>query len=185
MRLTPIDVQQQQFRHSLRGYDRREVESFLDLVAAQMGELSREHNETKTELRRLQRELDEHRDREETLRAAMLTAQRAIDEIREQAKKEAELVVTDAEIRSEKILHSAHGRVTKLLDDIGELKRQRARAIEELRGVLNTHAKLIETYELEDQAEPAQEGSLTVLEHVRAPAPPSLEDSGRTEASGG
>ncbi len=172
MKLTPIDIQQQQFHKALRGFDRREVESFLDLVAQQLGELSRENSELRNEMRRIEQEVAEHRDREEALREAMLTAQRAIDEIREQAKKEAQLVVTEAELRAEKILHNAHGRVTKLADEIAELKRQRARALSELRGILATHEKILDTYEV--SAEPEREGTVAVFERVRPPAPPVL-----------
>ncbi len=178
MRLSPIDVQQQQFRSVWRGYDRREVKGFIDLVAEQLTELSRENGKLTGELRQLKRELDEHRDREETLREAMLTAQRAIDEIRDQAKKEAQLVVSEAEMRAEKILHHAHGRVGKIVDEINEVRRQRTRAIEELKGVLNTHAKLLDTY-APDGREEKPEGSITVLDRVRAPEPPvALQASG-------
>ncbi len=174
MRITPIDIQQQQFNKALRGLDRREVQSFLGLVAEQMGELIRKNDEQQVELRRLTHELDDHRNREETLREAMLTAQRAIDEIRENAKKEAQLVVTEAEIRAEKILHNAHGRVTKLIDEINELKRQRVRALEELKGVLSTHQKLLETYDA-DPAQNKDEGTVTVLERLRPPPPPVFQ----------
>jgi cell division initiation protein len=183
MRMTPIDVQQQQFGKTLRGYDRREVQRFLDLVAAQLGELNKENIELKSDVRRLEHELAEHRDREETLREAMLTAQRAIDEIREQAKKEAQLVVTEAEVRAEKILHSAHARVTKLIDEINELKRQRVRAIEELRGVLVTHGKLLDCYDIGAE-ETNREASVTVFERVRPPAPPALHDAVDDQATG-
>ncbi|MBI3178218.1 MAG: DivIVA domain-containing protein, partial [Deltaproteobacteria bacterium] len=158
MKLSPIDVQQQQFRSAWRGYDRREVKAFLDLVAEQLTELSRENGKLAGELRQRKRELDEHRDREETLREAMLTAQRAIDEIRDQAKKEAQLVVSEAEMRAEKILHNAHGRVGKIVDEINEVRRQRTRVIEELRGLLSTHSKLLDTYAL-DAREEKSEGS--------------------------
>ncbi len=183
MRLTPIDVQQQQFRKSLRGLDPREVESFLDLVAQQMGELSKENNAQRVELRGLERQLEEHRDREETLREAMLTAQRAIDEIRDQAQKEAQIIVTEAEVTAEKILHNAHTRVTKIVDDINELRRQRARAIEELRGVLEVHRSLLETYDQKEAAEPVNEGTVRVFERVRPPSPPSI-DGDDAEATG-
>jgi cell division initiation protein len=182
MRITPIDIQQQQFHKALRGFDRREVASFLDLVSQQMGELIRQNDELQIEIRRLKEELDEHRNREETLREAMLTAQRAIDEIRENAKKEAQLVVTDAELRAEKILHNAHGRVTKLIDEINELKRQRVRALEEMRGLLRTHQKLVDTYETE--AAPKEEGTVTVLERVRPPSPPLVQDLREVKANG-
>jgi cell division initiation protein len=184
MKLTPIDIQQQEFGRRLRGYDRKEVENFLDLVAAQMGELSRDNSQMRSEISHLKREIEEHRDREETLREAMLTAQRAIDEIRDTAKKEAELVVTEAEMRAEKILHSAHGRVTKLIDEINELKRQRTRAIEEVRSVLSTHAKLLDMYEQAGQADADEEGTVTVLDRVRAPTPPVADDLVRSEVSG-
>lgn len=172
MKLTPIDIQQHQFRSAWRGIDGSEVQDFLVLVADELGEVTRENNELRAEVKRLERHLEEHRDREETLKQAMVTAQRAIDEIREQATKEAQLVVTEAEMRAEKILHNANVRVTKLADEVNELKTQRTRAVEELRGVLSVHNKLLETY---DEAPVADEQTITVLDRVRAPAPPSLE----------
>jgi len=53
MRITPIDIQQQQFHKTFRGADRREVASFLDLVSQQMGELIRQNDELQIEIRRL------------------------------------------------------------------------------------------------------------------------------------
>ncbi len=180
MKLTPIDIQQQQFRRELRGFDRREVQSFLDLVSQQVGELVRENTELKVAMRRAEHEIEAHRDRETTLREAMLTAQRAIEEIREQARKEAELVVSEAEVRAEKIVHNAHGRVTKILEEVAELKRQRARAIEELRGILQTHVRLLDLHDQSIERE-APQASVTVLERVRAPAPPRADDVARAD----
>src|SRR6185503_1670263 len=110
----------------------------LDLVAQELSEVVRENSELKADLRRSQRDLEEHRDRETTLKEAMLTAQRAIEEIREQAQKEAQLVVSEAELRAERIVHAAHSKATKILEDVNDLKRQRARAIAELRGIVRT-----------------------------------------------
>jgi cell division initiation protein len=173
MKLTPIDIQQQQFKKTWQGFDRAEVQSFLDIVAQQMSELSRENNELRADIKRAKAEIDDHRERESTLREAMLTAQRAIDDIRDHAKKEAQLVVTEAEVRAERILHNAHARVTKLADEVHDLQRQRLRAIEEVRSVVSTHLKLLELSEkqvADDDAQP--QGKLTVLERLRAPSPP-------------
>ncbi len=175
MKLTPIDVQQQQFLARWRGYDRREVQGFLDVVAQRLGELARENSELKADVRRFQHELEEHRDRETTLREAMLTAQRAIEDIREQARKEAELLISEAEVRADKIVYNAHTRVTKILEEVGELKRQRVRAIEELRGILNTHTRLLELQEQTGEREPV-DATVMVLDRVRAPAPPALDE---------
>ena len=174
MRLTPIDIQQQQFSRSMRGFDRREVEVFLDLAAQQMGEVIAENNELRVEMKRLKQEVEDHRDREETLREAMLTAQRAIEEIRDQAHKEAVVIVADAELRAEKILHDAHNRLTHLIDDVNQLKRQRVRAIEEVRGVLNTHRRILDVYN-DDTESNAPEGELKVLKSTRSESVSLLE----------
>jgi cell division initiation protein len=185
MKLTPIDIQQQQFRRQLFGSDRQEVHAFLDLVSQQMGELSRENNELRSDLHRLEREFEEHRTREATLRDAMVTAQRAIEDVREHARKEAQLVVTEAEVRAEKIVHNAHGRVIKIQEELSQLRRQRARAIEELRGVLNTHARLLEVHDEEAREEAAEsEGRVAVLERLRPPAPPACDELSLVQATG-
>ncbi len=177
MKLTPIDIQQQQFRKSFRGFEPSEVESFLELVGEQIQELSREVSELRLDLGRRERELEEHREREITLREAMLTAQRAIDEIREQAQKEAQLVVSEAELKADKILHNANSRVSRIVEEISELRRQRARVIEEVRGVLSLHQKLLDVHEEEATKEgEAGDASVTVLDRVRIPAPPLPDD---------
>lgn len=175
MKLTPIDIQQQQFRSIWRGYDPREVQSYMELLAQQLGEQTRTVNELRDALRQTERELEDHRERETTLREAMLTAQRAIDEIREQAEKQAQLITSEADLRAEKILLNAHKRVSTVLEDIQDLKRQRARALSELRGIINTHHKLLEVHEREGEVE-KDEANLAVLERVRAPKPPKLEE---------
>ncbi len=184
MKLTPIDIQQQKFRRSMRGYERDEVDAFLELVAEQVSELARENSELRAEQRRTQRQLEEHQGRESTLKEAMLTAQRSIDEIRQQAQKEAELTLTEADLRAEKLLFDAHKRVSGVIDDIHDLKRQRTRLGEELRGVLRTHDALLESIDgveatadspSGDRRQNQREGSVRVLERIRPPQPPRLE----------
>ena len=183
MRLTPIDVQQQKFRTGFRGYDVAEVQRFLELVSQQMIEVSRENNDLHSDIRRTNRELDEYREREATLKEAMLTAQRAIDEIREQAQKEAQLIVSEAELRAEKILHSAHARSNKVMDDIRDLRKQRTRAIEDLRHLLSTHQKILDISDDEAQGSD-NDAKVTVLGRVRAPSPPSSASLSQAEGQG-
>lgn len=172
MKLTPIDIEQQKFRSRLRGYDTREVHHFLEMVASQIAELNRDVSELRGEVARKNREVDELRNRESSLRDAMLTAQRALDDLRETAQKEARLVLHEAELRSEKILQNAHARAMQIQQEISDLRRQRVRFLEELRGVVKTHERLIEVHD-EELREPAEAG-LTLLERLRAPEPPDL-----------
>ena len=179
MKLTPIDIQQQQFGRQMRGYGRTEVDAFLEIIGEQLGEVARENADLKIQLKCQEEELGHHRDRESTMREALITAQRALEEIRDNAQKEAHLIISDAELKAEKILHNAHGRVSRILEDVSELKRQRIRAIEELRGVLNTHEKLLDVHtESVATDETDEDASVTVLGRLRAPAPPAEEPTG-------
>ncbi|MEZ4269945.1 MAG: DivIVA domain-containing protein [Myxococcota bacterium] len=172
MKLTPIDIQQQQFRQRLRGFDRTEVSNFLEVVAQHMSEISHENSELRSEVRRIKRDLEAYRERETTLKEAMLTAQRAIDEIREQADKEAQLVLSEAELRAERIVYDANKRVGDIVEDITDLKRQRVRVLSELR-VWWMRTIALDLHEEEARrAIDEGEASITVLQRLRAPPPP-------------
>jgi cell division initiation protein len=96
MKLTPIDIVQQSFARRWRGVDRREVSAFLELVAGQFEELIKENRSLRDEMRLMERELATFHEREVALKETMITAQRVTEDLREQAKKEAELIVGEA-----------------------------------------------------------------------------------------
>ena len=104
---------------------REEVAAFLALVANEFEGLVKELNTLREDNRRKSDELIEHRGRERSLQETLVAAQRASEEIRESARKEAEITVADAELQAEKIVQGAHQRFLRIVDDINELKRQR------------------------------------------------------------
>ena len=174
MKLTAIDIEQQRFKRTWRGYEPSEVHRFLELIAQQLVEYNREMTEVRQELKSSQRELSDLRDREEVLKDAMLTAKRAIEDCRESAEKQAQLILDEAELRAEKLLAHAQSKSTDLMEDISDLRRQRVRMIAELRGIINTHANLLEDHEVENRDLHAP---LNVLDSLRAPAPPTSDDA--------
>ena len=147
MKITPLDVDQQQFARVFRGCDPGEVHNFLDLVSREMEELVRENNQLKESLRRQEESLQDFKLQETSLREALVSAGRLTDEIRERARKEAELVRAEAELQAEKILQRSHDEVVKLSDECRALRQQKARLMAELRAVLDGHQRLMATYE--------------------------------------
>jgi cell division initiation protein len=146
MKLTPIDITQKSFRRALRGVDRQEVEAFLALVASEFEGLVREVQALREETRRKDEDITELRSRERALQETMITAQKACEEIRESARKEAEITLSEAELQAEKIVQSAHQRYVRVVDDINEVKRQRVQFEASLRSVVEGHLKLLETF---------------------------------------
>jgi cell division initiation protein len=147
MKITPIDIRQQQFGRTLRGLDAREVDSFLNLVSDELETALLESNQLREELARTSRIVDEYRDRERALKETMITAQRITDDIKESARKEAEVIISRAEIQAEKIIHAANDRLVKLIEDINEVKRQREQLTANLIGVVEAHRKHLHEFE--------------------------------------
>jgi len=144
MKLTALDIQQQQFRTRFRGFDIREVDAFLDLTADSFAQLLAENDSLRDRIDRLEHELLGYKQREETFKKAMLNSQQAIDQMKKNAQQSADLVVAEAEVKAEKILNNAHQRLGRLQEDIEELKRQRVQIEAQIRSILDGHSRLLE-----------------------------------------
>lgn len=151
MKISPLDIQQQKFRTIFRGYDSRDVDSFMELIHNEFEDLIKENDDLKTKLKDKTNIADELLEREKTLKETMMTAQQVTQDMKSNAKKEAELIKGEAEVKGENIINNAHTRLASLLDDITEVKRQKAQFIAALRGLVDTHGKMLEVDEREDE----------------------------------
>lgn len=144
MNITPLDIQQQQFKVRLRGFDIREVDRFLEQVAEGLTALHNDNNNLREEIRRLKLEAQAYKEREETFKRAMLNSQKVLEQMKDNARKSAEIIIADAEVKAEKILNRAHNRLSQIHEDISELKRQRMQIEVQIRSVIEAHSKLLE-----------------------------------------
>lgn len=144
MKLTPLDIQQQQFRTAFFGFDKKEVDAFLDVLSNDFERLVRENNGLREELKRKESELQDHKERERTLKETMITATRITEDIKQNARKESEIVVAQAEAQAEQIIQNAHTRLVRIMEDIDELERQKAQFEAGLRSTIATHTKLLD-----------------------------------------
>jgi cell division initiation protein len=144
MNLTPLDIQQQQFQVRFRGFDIREVDRFLEQVSEAFANVQTDSKNLKEEIRRLKLENQGYKEREETFKRAMLNSQKVLEQMKDNARKSAEVIIADAEVKAEKILNRAHNRLSQLHEDIAELKRQRMQIEVQIRSVIEAHSKLLE-----------------------------------------
>jgi len=144
MKITPLDIKQQQFKTRFRGFDVREVDTFLEEIADTVQALIVENSKLKEKIGRLQLESQGYKKREETFKRVMLNSQKVLDEMKTNAKKSADLVIAEAEVKAERILNGAHNRLAQLHEDIAELKRQRLQIELQIRSVIDSHTKLLD-----------------------------------------
>jgi cell division initiation protein len=144
MRITPLDIQQKQFPMKLRGFDVEEVYAFLEVIREEMEDLLRENANLKENVQRLDNQMKEYRDMETTLRETLLTAQQMVEDYKMNARKEAELVVKEAELRAESLLKEAQEKVIKIHEDIVDLKGIRRHFKEEVKRLVESHLRMLE-----------------------------------------
>jgi cell division initiation protein len=154
MKVTPLDIRQKQFRVRMRGLDPKEVEAFLELAAAEFEEVIRENIALKDDLKRKVARLDEFHEREKTLQETMVTAQKVTGDIKDAAKRQAEVVISEAELQAEKIVQGAHSRLVQVLDEISELKRQRVQFEAGIRSAVEAQLKLLEVFQSQPSPSP-------------------------------
>ncbi len=144
MKLTPLEVKQKRFQSSFRGIDQQEVEEFLQLVSEEMEELVRDNNELKGRVSELEERLLEHRDREQTLKQTLLTAQKMSEDLKAIAEREAQALISKAEVEAERFMQDAELRRRDLISDIHDLKRQKIQFETTLRSSIEVHLKMLD-----------------------------------------
>ncbi|MGD2079986.1 MAG: DivIVA domain-containing protein [Nitrospirota bacterium] len=144
MRITPLDIQQKQFPIKFRGFDVEEVYAFLEIVREEMEELLRDNASLKEQVRRTEGQVKEFNDMESTMRETLITAQQMVEEYKQNARKEAELLIKDAELRADSIVKDAQEKVVKIHEDIVDLKGIRRHFKEEVRRLIESHLKMLD-----------------------------------------
>src|SRR3954469_5112929 len=93
MNVSPLDLRQQRFGTSLRGFDKVEVTSFLAAVADDYEQALRETDRLRTDVQKMEVMLTEHRDAEKNLKTTLLAAQRLADDIKASAEEEGKRII--------------------------------------------------------------------------------------------
>jgi cell division initiation protein len=144
MRITPLDIQQKQFPMKFRGFDVEEVYAFLEVIREEMEDLLRENASLKENMHRMETQIKDYKDMETTLRETLMTAQQMVEDYKTNARKEAELLVREAELRADSLIKEAQEKVINIHEDIVDLKGIRRHFKEEVKRLVENHLKMIE-----------------------------------------
>lgn len=163
MGVTPLVVRQKEFTTRFRGFDVQEVDIFLEEISKELEAQGRAIDAVKQENRRLALENQGYRKREDSMKTAMIQSQKVLDQMKENAKKEAQLSLANAGVEAEKILNRAHKRLSQLHSDIIELKRQRIQLEMQISAVLESHSKMLEMTKEENKAADETDSTLKFI----------------------
>ena len=153
MKVTPLDLRQQQFRTVFRGYDRAEVAAFLSEIAEDYEQALRESDRLQQDLKRMEAVLNEHREHERNLRNTLLTAQRLSDGMRENAEQEGQRIVREAEGKADLLLQRTQAHIGDLAREINDLKLRRSEVETSLEATISSLRSSLDSIREQDQRE--------------------------------
>jgi len=153
VKITPLDIQQQQFKGKVfGGLNPDDVDTFLQAVAQEMENLSRENANLRETVQKRAAEAEILEQRERDLRDTLLAAHKISDDMKSNARKEADLIIAEAEIRAEKIVADAENRLVQLENDLQEIRRQKIQFESTFRSMLDSCLKMISCNERDEKA---------------------------------
>lgn len=156
--LTPIDIHNQEFSRSFRGYNMEEIDDFLDQVVNDYEKLYRENNQLKKEIELNEKALTQYHQLEKNLQDTLLVAQRTADEvtntannradeIRQTAKQAADNIIHEAEIEAKRRLEDAAQKVREAINEYERIVSDKRQFIAKMRNTLNTELALLDDFE--------------------------------------
>jgi cell division initiation protein len=155
MKITPLDIQHKVFDTQWRGYNKPQVDQFLEEIAESVEELTKDNLVLKERLSAKDEELGQLKRAESTLTSTLISTQSFVDQLKRGAQRDADLVVKEAELKAEEILAQSRAELGEMRRMISALKQQRALVLDRLRLTLSSFHRLVE---IEEQPEAFEGG---------------------------
>ncbi|HCW54368.1 MAG TPA: cell division protein DivIVA [Clostridium sp.] len=147
MKLTPMDINNKEFKKGLRGYNPEEVDEFLDEIVDNYEELFKENTQLKEKIQNLNEKVEHYSQIESTIQNTLLLAQNAAEQAKNSARKEAELVMKNANESAQKIMDKAHNDVVEINDEYERVKQEFIRFRVKYRSFMNTQLETFDDLE--------------------------------------
>lgn len=143
-RLTAMDIEKQVFRRKVRGFDPEEVQYYLKSVAEEVERLNLQNAELREEVGALRRQAEELRAREKLLQQTLVTAQKMTDELKDRSRSEADQIIREARMKSERLLQDAQDQLSRLEAEISRCKIEKDLFEKRLRASIDEHLSLLD-----------------------------------------
>jgi cell division initiation protein len=150
MAITPLEIQKMRFSQKMRGYDPTEVEGFLAVLAEELSTRIAQADKMERENRYYRQRLEETEHREHQLQQTLLRAQKVSDDITNNARQEAALMVREAEIAADKIVQQAIEQSTRFEAKITDLRTSRRELQLKFKNTLDLFQRILEA-EMDDE----------------------------------
>ena len=171
MKLTPMDINNKEFKKGLRGYNSDEVDEFLDEVVDNYEELYKENANLKEKLANLNEKVEHYSKIESTIQNTLILAQNAAEQAKNSAKKEAEFMMKNANETAQKVMDKAHNDVIQINDEYERVKQEFIKFRAKYRNFMNAQLETFDDLEKDfrknyNVSDPIEDDEVTNIEKI-------------------
>ena len=164
MPIRPIDIRRKEFKNGFRGYDANQVDDFLDAVADEFERTYTENQRMREEVSSLRDRLQQFEDLEGSIRAALVHAEQAsndlrraatqeAEDVRQSAQREADFTIREAQTRSHQMLADSSARIERVHESYEALQEAKRSFANDFRHLLKTYMDMMENMEVSSARE--------------------------------
>jgi cell division initiation protein len=139
-----MSIKNQDFRKSVRGFEKEEVQSFLDKLSYEFENLQQENDQLRKDLEAANSRLGEFRKIEKNLQNTLLKAQESSTKALESTRKQSTLMVKEAEIKASQIVEKARESANEIRNAVINLREERDLVVARLKSIISSQAHLLE-----------------------------------------
>ncbi len=147
--LTPLDIQNKTFKKSLNGYDKNEVDSYIELIVADYEKIYKSSIEATDKINALTKLVDSYKSMEDTMKNSLIVAQATAEEVSKNAREKAELTIEEANIKAKAIINEAENTIKQLNGKLAELKTSMELYKSQSIGMLNAQIDVVNKFKTE------------------------------------
>lgn len=147
MAITPNEISNKDFKKVFRGYDIDEVDEFLEQLVDDYEKIYKENLSLKEKIGLLNEKIEHYSNIEATLQNTLVLAQTAAEQAKESSKRDAELIIRDAQETANNIIRKAEERVLEISKEQELLKQQYSMFKSRFEGMLKAQLDSIGKYE--------------------------------------
>jgi cell division initiation protein len=144
MKLSPENIKKQEFKNSFRGFDKEEVQAFLEKLADDVDELQKENEELKVKFEEVNKQLSGFKKLEKNIQDTLAKAQESSSRTVESARKKTNLIIQEAELKAQQILKKARENANDVRNSLVQLREERNLIVSKLKAIINSQAQLLE-----------------------------------------
>lgn len=147
--ITPLDIQTKTFKKAINGYDKNDVDSYLELILADYEKLYTSSIESTDKINTLSKLVDSYKAMEDNMKNSIMVAQQAAEDVTKNAREKAEITVSEANLKAQAIVAEAEGKIKDLSGELAQLRTAMELYKSQAVGMLNAQIEVVNKFKTE------------------------------------